>query len=104
MDKKFLKILSIITVIIGVLPLFLSSPYYMQVLINIGTWTIISLGLTVLLGFTGQISFAQVTFFGIGAYTAGITTATYGCAAHCRTSYGGNRIRLSCFFNRSAGS
>lgn len=78
MDKKFLKILSIITVIIGVLPLFLSSPYYMQVLINIGTWTIISLGLTVLLGFTGQISFAQVTFFGIGAYTAGITTATYG--------------------------
>ncbi|MFJ7728475.1 branched-chain amino acid ABC transporter permease [Neobacillus sp. NPDC097160] len=78
MDKKNLKILSIIAVLIGLLPLFLTNPYYVQILINIGTLTVISLGLTVLLGFTGQISFAQVTFFGIGAYTAAITTVTYG--------------------------
>lgn len=77
-QKNTLKILGIVAVIVGLVPLFIGSPYYMQVLINIGTLTIISLGLTVLLGLTGQISFAQVTFLGIGAYTAAITTVTYG--------------------------
>lgn len=76
--KKNLKILAIIAVVVLILPLVVKNLYYMQILINIGSWTAVSIGLTLLLGFAGQISFAQVTFMGIGAYTVGIATVNYG--------------------------
>lgn len=73
-----LKTLCIVSIIVALLPFVVKNPYYMQILINIGSWTLISLGLTLLLGFAGQISFAQVTFFGIGAYVTAIITVTVG--------------------------
>lgn len=76
--KKNLQILAVVTIIVLFLPLIINNLYYMQILINIGSLTTISLGLTLLLGFAGQISFAQVTFMGIGAYTVGIATVNYG--------------------------
>lgn len=76
--KNNLKILVVVSLIVALLPFMIKSPYYMQILINIGSWALISLGLTLLLGFAGQISFAQVTFFGVGAYTTAIMTVTAG--------------------------
>jgi branched-chain amino acid transport system permease protein len=35
-------------------------------------------GLNLLLGYAGQISLGHAAFFGLGAYTSGILTATYG--------------------------
>jgi branched-chain amino acid transport system permease protein len=76
--KSNMKILGIIALVVILLPFIIKSPYYIQILINIASLTIVSTGLSLLLGFAGQISFAQAAFFGIGAYTSAITTVTLG--------------------------
>ncbi|MCM3568098.1 branched-chain amino acid ABC transporter permease [Neobacillus mesonae] len=74
--KSNIKVLGIIAVLVVILPLVVQNSYLLQIFINIGSWTLISLGLTILLGYAGQISFAQAAFMGIGAYTAAIITVT----------------------------
>ncbi|MBI4242061.1 MAG: branched-chain amino acid ABC transporter permease [Candidatus Rokubacteria bacterium] len=44
----------------------------------IGLNAIAAMGLTLLMGYAGQVSLGQAAFFGLGAYTSGILTATYG--------------------------
>jgi len=51
--------------------------FYVDVLIFIGIYSLITIGLTLLTGYAGQISLGHAAFFGIGAYTSGILTATY---------------------------
>ncbi len=60
------------------LPLFVTSRYATNLLILASAWSIATLGLTVLLGYTGQISLAQATFYGIGAYAAALGTTRFG--------------------------
>jgi ABC-type branched-subunit amino acid transport system ATPase component/ABC-type branched-subunit amino acid transport system permease subunit len=48
--------------------------YLLFVLSLVGLTTIVGVGLNVLLGLTGQISFGHVAFYAIGAYTVGILT------------------------------
>ena len=52
----------------------LRNPYYVGVLIFLGINLIIAIGLSLLMGYAGQISLGQAAFFGIGAYTTGILT------------------------------
>lgn len=78
MDKINKKLLLGVSVVVALLPLFVNSAYYYQILINIGSLTLVALGLGLLLGFAGQISFAQATFMGIGAYLTAIATVTWG--------------------------
>ena len=54
------------------------NPYYLQVLTFIGLNTILALGLNLLMGYAGQISLGHAAFYGIGAYTTAILTATFG--------------------------
>jgi len=51
--------------------------YYVSVLANIGMFSFIALSAYLLL-LTGEISFGQQAFFGIGAYASGIATALWG--------------------------
>ncbi|MDI7259669.1 MAG: branched-chain amino acid ABC transporter permease [Thermodesulfobacteriota bacterium] len=44
----------------------------------IAIYSIISLGMSLLLGYAGQISLGHAAFFGIGAYTSAILTVIYG--------------------------
>jgi branched-chain amino acid transport system permease protein len=53
----------------------LRNPYYIGVLIFLGINLIITTGLSLLMGYAGQISLGQAGFFGLGAYTTGILTA-----------------------------
>ncbi|NNN19982.1 MAG: branched-chain amino acid ABC transporter permease [Acidimicrobiaceae bacterium] len=53
------------------LPLFLSSSN-IEIYVNIGLYTIVVAGLSLLMGFAGQVSLGQAAFYGIGAYTAAI--------------------------------
>jgi branched-chain amino acid transport system permease protein len=64
-------------IILMVIPLFLRDDYYLHVLIMICIWSILGISLNLLLGFTGQISLAHGTFFGIGAYTSGILSLQF---------------------------
>ena len=52
--------------------------HYVDVMIFAGIFTLVSIGLSLLMGYAGQISLAQAAFFGIGAYTSGILTTRFG--------------------------
>jgi branched-chain amino acid transport system permease protein len=54
------------------LPLGLASDYWLYLFALVAIYSISVLGLNVLFGITGQITLAQATFMGIGAYVPGI--------------------------------
>lgn len=51
---------------------------YSTLMIFIGIYTIVTVGLCLLMGYTGQVSLGQAAFFGIGAYVSAILSKTYG--------------------------
>lgn len=58
--------------------LLVANDYYFTLLNIIGIHALLVVGLNLLLGYAGQISLGHAAFFGLGAYTSGILTATYG--------------------------
>jgi branched-chain amino acid transport system permease protein len=66
--------------ILGVVLVRLSvaNNYYFTLLNIIGIHALLVVGLNLLLGYAGQISLGHAAFFGLGAYSSGILTATYG--------------------------
>jgi branched-chain amino acid transport system permease protein len=54
------------------------NPYYVGILVFFGINTIITIGLSLLMGYAGQISLGQAAFYGIGAYTTGVLTTRFG--------------------------
>ncbi|MBN1417613.1 MAG: branched-chain amino acid ABC transporter permease [Planctomycetes bacterium] len=48
--------------------------YHVSILIFTGIFTIVAVGLCLLMGYAGQISLGHAGFFGIGAYVSGILT------------------------------
>lgn len=59
-------------------PLRVPMPaYYLNLLMQASTYAIAVFGLTVVLGYCGQINLAQAAFFGLGAYGVGLGTATF---------------------------
>ena len=64
-------------VVLAFLPLVLANRYYLNLMIFIGINTLLVVGLNLLMGYAGQISLGHAAFFGLGAYTSGILTATY---------------------------
>jgi len=61
-----------------ILATLIRNPYYLGVLTFTGINVIITMGLSLLMGYTGQISLGQSAFYGIGAYTTGILTTKLG--------------------------
>lgn len=52
--------------------------HYPDIMIFAGIYCIIVIGLSMLMGYAGQISLGQAAFFGIGAYFSGILSTQYG--------------------------
>ncbi|BAQ09328.1 ABC-type branched-chain amino acid transport system, permease component [Bacillus sp. OxB-1] len=75
--KGFLGLMAVVLV----LPLFVRSQYLFTLLILIGIYCIVTIGLSLLIGYAGQISLGHAAFFGIGAYASGILTAKYDMSA-----------------------
>lgn len=61
-----------------ILGAFVLSPYRLTLLTQIGIFAIVTLGLNVLVGLTGQISFGHNAFLGIGAYLSALATTQWG--------------------------
>jgi branched-chain amino acid transport system permease protein len=59
-------------------PFLLSGSYLLNVFIFVGIHAMLAIALNLLLGFAGQISLGHAGFFGLGAYSSGVLTATYG--------------------------
>lgn len=64
--------------VVAVLPLLVSNNYHLSVLAFIAIYTILTVGLNLLMGYAGQVSLGHAAFFGLGAYTSGILTTAHG--------------------------
>ncbi len=58
-------------------PFVINNGYLLGVAVVIGIHAPVVLGLILLMNYAGQVSLGQAAFYGLGAYTAGILTATY---------------------------
>jgi branched-chain amino acid transport system permease protein len=65
-------------VVVALLPLFVRSPYWISTLVFVGLFTILTVGLCLLLGYAGQISLGHNAFYGLGAYASAIVTVRMG--------------------------
>ncbi|MDW7660585.1 MAG: branched-chain amino acid ABC transporter permease [Bacillota bacterium] len=61
-----------------VMPIFITNRYFMHLLTMALIYIILTLGLNLLVGISGQVSLGHAAFFGIGAYTAGILSTKLG--------------------------
>ncbi|MDQ6603367.1 MAG: branched-chain amino acid ABC transporter permease [Chloroflexota bacterium] len=74
MRRVVIGVLALVAaVIVVLLPRGLSADKR-DIVIFIGLYTIVGAGLTLLMGFAGQVSLGQGGFFAVGAYTVGILT------------------------------
>jgi branched-chain amino acid transport system permease protein len=64
--------------LLALVPLVVTTPSYLDVLIYVGLYTIVTSGLCLLTGYAGQISLGQAAFYGLGAYASAILTVGYG--------------------------
>jgi branched-chain amino acid transport system permease protein len=72
-------LLALLGIAFALLPfMFQLSPYVLNILMQAATYSIAVLGMTVVLGYTGQINLAQASFFGLGAYAVGLGTVVLG--------------------------
>lgn len=81
MKKADAIIFAALTAVLGVFPWLALNvagiAHYIEVMIFAGIFCMVCLGLSLLMGYAGQISMAQAAFFGIGAYSSGILTAHF---------------------------
>lgn len=69
-----LKKISIILVLaaLAALPLVWTNPYYIHLMVVIGIYAILLLGLDIVVGYVGEVSLGHAALFGVGSYTAGV--------------------------------
>ncbi len=56
---------------VALLPFTITSPYYLHIIVTAAIFSIVTLGLDIVFGYTGEVSIGHAALFGIGAYTAG---------------------------------
>ncbi|KXS32300.1 MAG: ABC transporter-like protein [Candidatus Gallionella acididurans] len=54
------------------LPSIWSNPYYVHLMVMIGIYSILLLGLDIVVGYVGEVSLGHAALFGIGSYTVGV--------------------------------
>jgi ABC-type branched-subunit amino acid transport system ATPase component/ABC-type branched-subunit amino acid transport system permease subunit len=57
---------------LALFPFLVTSPYYLHLLVVIAIFSVVTLGLDIVFGYTGEVSVGHAALFGIGAYTAGV--------------------------------
>jgi ABC-type branched-subunit amino acid transport system permease subunit/ABC-type branched-subunit amino acid transport system ATPase component len=67
-----------LAVAVATVPLLTSNTYYLYLVISIGLLTIVTAGLNVLVGFTGQTSLGHAGLYAFGAYTAALCVTRAG--------------------------
>lgn len=71
--------LLILAVVLPAIPFFFPvNSYVLNIFMQAVTYGIAVLGMTVVLGYTGQINLAQAAFFGLGAYAVALGTVVLG--------------------------
>lgn len=70
----------VLGIVLAVLPALVANNYYLGILIFIGLNTMLTVGLSLLMGYTGQISLGHAVFYGSGAYITTLLMSRYGIA------------------------
>jgi branched-chain amino acid transport system permease protein len=70
--------LAALAVVLALIPAFIRNNYILTIFILVAQFTILTIGLSLLMGYAGQISLGHATFFGIGAYTTAILSTRFG--------------------------
>ncbi len=74
MSRGWLRVAAVVSglVVLFGIPSFTHSEYVLALGVSFATFSILAGGLNLVYGYTGLLSFAQVAFFGMGAYTAAL--------------------------------
>lgn len=82
MKRKDLYFSLLIMAVVGAFPWAGGgNDYFLTILVFMGINAMITMGLSLLMGYAGQISLGHAAFFGLGAYTSGVLTAKYSLPA-----------------------
>ena len=71
-------VVAIAAAVLAVLPLWLDDPFFILVLQSLGYMFIATLGLDILVGWTGQISLGHAGLYAVGAYASALTATKLG--------------------------
>lgn len=75
--NNYLSLLTM-AVLVVLIPLVVKGDYNLSILVFMGLNAMIVIGLSLLMGYAGQISLGHAAFFGLGAYSTGILTTQFG--------------------------
>lgn len=76
LSKWYVKLLIIFACLM--IPVVVHSNYAMRIIIYIGLYIVLALGLNVVMGFTGLLNIGHAAFYAVGAYTTAILMVRYG--------------------------
>jgi branched-chain amino acid transport system permease protein len=80
--KQEYKILIVFIFALAIFPIIAHQiegiQHYIDIMIFVGIFSLITIGLSLLMGYAGQISLGHAAFFGIGAYTSAVLTGKFG--------------------------
>src|SRR3954469_22919215 len=65
-------VVALLVLAIAGCPFIVTSPYYLHLLVTIAIFSILTLGLDVVFGYTGEVSVGHAALLGIGAYCAAV--------------------------------
>jgi branched-chain amino acid transport system permease protein len=77
-SRRNIFLLIVLLLLLFLFPILDSNRYHINMGIMVGIFSIVAIGLNLLLGNTGQISLGQAAFYGIGAYISAILTVKAG--------------------------
>ena len=72
------SVLFAVAIVMAALASAITSRYVLSTLIFIALNAIAALGLSLVMGFAGQVSLGQAAFYAVGAYVSGVLTASHG--------------------------
>lgn len=76
--KELVYLILLIALPLVIIALGYQTGYLIRIITMVGIYVILALGLSLILGYTGQISMGHAAFFGIGAYTSALLSLRLG--------------------------
>lgn len=67
-----------LTAIIAAAPMIVGNNYQIFIITLIGLYTMLTIGLSLVMGYAGQVSLGHATFYGVGAYATALLSARAG--------------------------
>ncbi len=77
MKREYLKVSGLLALVL-VLYFGLENEYLFNVFTMVGLQVLVVIGLSLLMGYAGQVSLGHAAFYGLGAYASGILSVKYG--------------------------